>query len=117
MYGPNFYFNGAVENRELTLKNMTEGIDIKGMENLLEDLKLNLLEKVKDELRETDGIVNAFNKGWQGQARDMFFTNFEKAIGEVKDGLEAEYKDLVRKFGELTDNYYREDQKMIDLVK
>ena len=110
------YFDGAYENRELGLDSMTEGISIEGMQQLLDDLRVNVLESVSTQLEQTEEIVSALNKGWQGAARDAFVLNFSKSIEEVKDGLNAEYRDLLRKFGELSDNYFNEDNRMVDLV-
>lgn len=110
------YFEGAYENRDLTLENMTEGIDVQGMQQLLEDLRVNVLENISNQLEQTEGIVTALNRGWQGAARDAFLLDFSNKIEEVRNNLQAEYNDLNRKFGELADSYFNADSGMINNV-
>ena len=110
------YFEGAYENRGLDLSNMTEGISVEGMQKLLNDLRVQVLQNVSTKLEDTKGITDALNAGWQGAARDAYILNFSKSIDFVKNELEAEYHDLVRKFGELSDNYFNADSQMVDLA-
>ena len=109
-------FENSMYAKDMSLSTMTEGISVEGMRDLKDGIYQKLVVAVGNKLSETKGIENAIRANWQGEARDIFLQNFAKSISAVKQDINAEYNDLLRKLGELLDNYFLEDKKMVDLV-
>lgn len=110
------YLDGARESRDMSLDVMTEGISVQGMRDFTDFINAKLLKGVSSKLEETKGIVTALNSGWQGESRDVFINNFEKGIKQVQKDLNTEYKDLMKRLGELMDDYFNQDKKMINML-
>ena len=105
------------EDRSLTFAGgITEGISSQGMANYLDKLQVDLLQKVSETLDDTADLEAAINKGWQGRSRDIFLERFNAAIKSTEEDLHAEYADLVNKMSELSQNYYEQDAKMMDII-
>lgn len=109
-------FDGAYESRDMSLDTMTEGISKAGMENLLEMMQVKLLSGVRDELSKTEGIVSALKAGWQGKSRDVFLEKLDKSVSGIATDLANEYYDLMKRMRELAENYYKQDQRMMDML-
>ena len=74
------------------------------------------MQKVSETLDDTADLEAAINRGWQGKSRDIFFEKFNAAIKATEEDLHAEYADLVNKLSELSQNYYEQDAKMMDMI-
>lgn len=98
----------------MTFDNVTEGIDTVGMRTYLDNLKVDLLDKVSEKIDDTQAVEDAINNGWQGVARDRFLSQFASARRSIKKDLEAEYKDLKARFKELERFYFEQDANMMD---
>jgi len=108
-------FDSAYEARDMSLDTMTEGISVHGMREFTDLLKAKLLTGVSEKLEATSGINDALKAGWQGHSRDVFIEKLTGAINAVKNDLSVEYSDLMNRLGELMDNYYEQDKKMMDM--
>ena len=95
---------------------ITEGISSGGMEDYLGKLQIDLLQSVSKALWEVQDLETAINKGWQGVSRDKFLEKFNSAIKATEEDLHDEYRDLVNKLSELSQNYYEQDAKMMDMI-
>lgn len=100
-------------NSNMTIDTMTEGISKQGMTQYIEDLRIDLLNTVKEKLEAVGEIQSAVDAGWQGKSRDKFFEMFEKSIEIIEDDLEAEFKDLQSRLNELANNYYKQDSDLL----
>ena len=98
----------------MQLEDMTIGISQKGMEKYREQLQHNLLISVVNEINNTQELETAINKNWQGQARDNFIEEFNKARKSIGEELKKEYSDLSARLIELEANYFSQDFRMMD---
>ena len=108
-------FDRAYENRDMDFDaDVSQGISKQGMMDYCESLRVELLKGAIKKLEETDGIQGAIIKGWQGESRDKFLDNFERAIKATAQELFAEYADLIKRLSELAQDYYSQDSKMLN---
>lgn len=113
MYG----LNNVKNSRDMSLETMTEGISVQGMREFSETIKANLLNGVTEKLYDTKGIEEALKIGWQGQSRAVFISQFQTGIQKIEKDLQTEYYDLMKRLGELMDNYFEQDNKMMDMIE
>ena len=104
------------ESRDMDFYDVTSGISGKDYVGFIEYLRVDVLEKIKQELDNTTAINNSINAGWQGESRDRFLQKFDNTIAATKSELNIEFKTLVGKLNELAQSYYKQDSKMIDVV-
>lgn len=100
-------------NTGVDIADMTQGVSKAGMQTYIDSLKISLLDEVKSKLEDVGAIQTAVDAGWQGKSRDKFFEMFEKSINEIEDDLEAEFKDLNGRLNELANNYYSQDNDLL----
>lgn len=105
-------FFGATDSTEATMVDLDIAVNTAGMDDWIAQLKIDLLENIKDKLRQTSEIVRTINAGWQGEARDNFFTDFNYRINEVVNDITSEYDDLINRLQELENNYLTQDNSM-----
>ena len=79
-------------------------------------MKTELLVGVSEKLAETDGIGTAIKAGWQGQARDKFLSDMNRAIAAIRKDLASEYTDVLKRLAELIDSYFDQDAKMMEML-
>ena len=107
-------FSAARGATDMTIDTMTEGVSKDGVETLVETMKAELLVSISEKLKATDAISTAIKAGWQGKSRDDFLDSFSKAINAVRRDLAAEYTDVLKRLAELIENYFKQDQEMMD---
>ena len=99
--------------KDMDFNGVTEGFSKEGYGYYISYLKLNIVDTICDMLDKTDGIINALNKGWQGNSRDKFIEKFNKTKNKTEDEIIAEFKSLKSKLSILAYNYYEQDAKML----
>ena len=104
----------AWNSQNLGIDDLTIGVSSEGMENYIEELKADILVKVKDKIQDIDPVVKAINNCWQGKSKENFLKDFSRVTNTICDDLEAEYNDLKNRLDELKSFYYEQDQKMMD---
>ena len=100
----------------MTFDGVTEGIDKDGIKTYMEELKLELLDSVKEKIDAKDAVEDKINAGWQGVARDNFLRQFATQRNRIKDDLEKEYLDLIARIHEIQNFYFKQDQAMVDMI-
>lgn len=102
-------FEKAYHATSVSIGEASEGVSKSGMEELVENIKLELLQGVSNKLKEVSGIATALQVGWQGKGRDAFIEKFDAKIYDVCADLQSEYADLLHRLAELMANYYNQD--------
>ena len=102
--------------QNMSFDGVTEGIDRDAMKTYLDNLKIDLLDTVSEQIDAVSEVTEAINAGWQGAARDAFLKQFLTQRSAIKSDLEQEYKDLMARFNELQEFYYKQDEQMMDMV-
>ncbi len=97
----------------LSIGDLTTGIDSNGMESYIDTLKASLITETKDKIDDISAIQSSIDAGWQGVAKDRFMKDFEEARKLVKEDLEKEYENLENRLAELQAQYFEADQNMI----
>ncbi len=100
----------------VTINQMTYGFSSAGTDDLLATIKTDLLLTAKTALENVDGVVNAINAGWTGQAKDKFLLNFGAAHVKIASDLQSEYNDLYTRFTELASAYKEQDANLIKFL-
>ena len=95
------------------IADMTQGVSKAGMQTYIDSLKISLLDEVKNKLEDVSAIQTAVDAGWQGKSRDKFFEMFEKSINEIENDLKDEFNDLNGRLNELANNYYSQDDNLL----
>ena len=98
----------------ISINELSTGVDSDGMLSYIEDLKAVLITETIGKIDNIDAIDTAIKNGWQGVARDRFLTDFADARTSVKEDLEKEYKNLNYRLDELQSQYFQADLNMID---
>lgn len=101
------------QSTSMSFTNVSEGLDIDGMNNYIKFLQLDVLQKVIDQLEKTQGIQSAINLGWQGKSRDKFLTKFEEQIKATEKELTNEFEDLKTRMNDLARSFYTQDENML----
>ena len=86
------------------------------MKTYLENLKIDLLDTVSEQINNVQDVVETINAGWQGAARDAFLKQFATQRRLIIDDLNKEYRDLMARFKELQEFYYKQDEQMMDII-
>lgn len=103
--------------QNMSFDGVTEGIDRDAMKTYLENMKIELLDTVKEQINSVSDVLDAINAGWQGESRDVFLRQFASQRRAIIEDLEDEYKDLMARFKELQEFYYKQDEQMMELLK
>ena len=98
----------------LGIEDLTIGVSRAGMEQYREDVKLEMFDSTIQAMRAhfTD-IERALAQGWQGVSKDRFVEGMRKTIEQICEDLEEEKIDLDNRLKELEDDYFKEDNGLI----
>ncbi len=97
----------------MSFDNVTEGLDIQGMRNYIDYLKVKVLDEVIKQLKSISSVQAAINRGWQGQSRDKFLKQFESQIENTETELKKEFADLETRMNDLARSFYNQDADML----
>lgn len=100
-------------NNGLGVSELDIGISGNGMYEYAQTIASNM-EKVKDAVDEYQSFEQAINNAWQGVSRDRFMEQFYKVTESLKEQLDLEYADLMARLTELQENYYKQDEALLD---
>lgn len=104
---------GAGNSRSMTFDDVSEGLDIAGMQKYIDYLKMNVLDQVIKELKQVYNVEVAIKEGWQGQSRDKFLKQFEEQIGNTETELKKEFANLETRMNDLARSFYNQDANML----
>ena len=98
------------------IDDLTIGISAAGMEEYKKNLKAYLLTQSVDKINDTSTLEAAINNGWQGASRDVFMEKFNQMRESIVNDLSKEFDDLSARLEELEEDYFAQDNKMIDII-
>ena len=97
----------------LGIDNLDIGVSTRGASEYFQSLQAQLLTGVETIVNDTEAVIAALDKGWQGVSRDKFDQQFQAAREQLLMDLRKEYTDLVTKIGEVVESYINQDKNMI----
>jgi len=72
----------------------THGVTLEGMNDVLNSIKLVMVDQARENLSKTEGIQEAVTEGWSGVDRDMWLQNFNSLRREIDESLEFYYNQI-----------------------
>lgn len=104
---------GTYGSHDLSISELTTGIDSKGMDDYMHELYIDILETVANQINDVTAVTTAINNCWQGNSKEKFLEDFTQARELIVTDLKAEYEDLKNRLEELRSFYFEQDQKMM----
>ena len=101
----------------MDFNNLSFGYSGKGTQNYLEELNAQAIEETCKKLADMQKIKAAFDAGWQGQARDNFVKNFEKAVEKAQGKIRELKKKLDKEFETIRSDVMKADREIVQLDK
>ena len=96
----------------------TIGVDEKGMKEVLNDIKANLIDDAQDEIKEGLGTLKTnLSNFWKGEAANEFKDSLDAEYKKLKDYLENLKDKLERDLGTMAANVGQADQDAADAIK
>lgn len=96
-----------------TISELEYGYDASGMEQYLQEIKAEYLDRAKDAVLNTEGIVRVCQHEWEGRARDNFITNLNSDAQHVGEQFDALYLVLVQEINSLQAAMANKDEELI----
>lgn len=94
------------------------GYDEEGVRKFLDDLKINLIEKLISDINKyNDGIKRETHQCWKGAAADAFINKFDVDSDFIKDSLKGINNDVFNSFQKIVKNVDVYDQAIADQIK
>lgn len=100
--------------QNLEIANLDIGFSVEGLEEYKSKLQIDLIEGTSEKLNNTQTMFQVINAGWQGTSRDKFITEFNDTISKIITDLQAEYEDLQARLGEIQNNYFEQDNNLMN---
>lgn len=82
----------------LSWDSTTHGVTLEGMNDVLEQVKLVMVDQAMENLNNTQAVQDAVTEGWNGGDRDMWLQNFDSLRQEIVDSLEFYYNQIEAEF-------------------
>lgn len=76
----------------------THGVTLEGMNGVLEQIKLVMIDNAIVNLNNTAAVQEAVQAGWSGTDCDQWLTNFNALRQEIVDSLEFYYNQIEAEF-------------------
>jgi len=96
-------------------ESMTIGASAAGLTTFLEELKVDYIDKARDELESgLTGVKEALDAGWQGESKDKFFQDLTDNANVVRETLEAEYTKLNVAITSTAQSFFTQDAQLMD---
>lgn len=97
-----------------TIGEFEYGYDASGVEQYLEDIKSNYLDKAKEAVNDISAIQTCCENEWEGKARDNFVTNLTKDAAHVGEQFDTLYMVLVGEINSLKNAMANKDEELIE---
>lgn len=94
--------------------NAEYGASKQGVENLLEEIKSELITKVATQCRDIDEIKKACEENWHGTSCENFLTNLDKDTKKLEEGLNKLYGALTTEVMAAAKAIFDFDQNLIE---
>lgn len=105
---------GMTGNNTLGIDNLDIGFSASGLEEYKATLEADLIAKTEQILNNQTAVIEAINAGWQGKSRDVFLGQFSDTVTHIIEDLNYEYEDLLERFKEIQNNYYEQDENLMN---
>ena len=89
----------------------TAGMNIKKLNDFAQDINFNV-KKIIAKIDDTKSLQAQLDASWQGASRDRFVKDLNDAIGNLKWGIDMEYRDFMSRLQDLADNMYKQDKDL-----
>ena len=89
------------------------GYNASGVEQYLQDIKANYLEKAKDQLNDINAIQTCCENEWEGSSRDAFLFNLKQDAIHVGQQFDVLYDILVKEVNGVLDAMSEKDATLI----
>ncbi len=99
----------------LGISEVTFGYSRMGSEEYKQELNTKAITETCALLKDIDGIRNALEKGWQGQAELNFMSNLQKGVNETCEGIQSLKESLDEFFANIEENVANQDNEMVPL--
>lgn len=115
-----FLFNDILSDatsgsRSLDIDRLNIGFSRDGIKKYRENLRDSLIDGTSDVLKNNfETVKNAIDEGWQGHSRDVFMAQLSDTISRIESDLKKEYRDLNNRFEEIENNYFRQDEELMN---
>lgn len=103
----------VAQGNDMTLDSMTIGVSQAGVQQYLEELKVECFDTAKKDLQEVAAIQSALDKNWQGHAKDVFIGQFNESIETVTNALNTEYNTLTAQINNVMSDYFSVDNSLM----
>ena len=81
-----------------TWDSTTHGVTLEGMNDVLEQIRLVMVDQATENLNKTEQVKEAVIEGWSGGDRDMWLQNFDSLRQEIVDSLDFYYNQIEAEF-------------------
>ncbi len=82
----------------LSIDAITHGVSSEGVEALLREIRLEMIDTAKNNLANTQDFQAAVDAGWEGPDKGVFLKNCEKMVNEISDALQGYYDQIEAEF-------------------
>ena len=100
----------------MDFQSVDHGVDIKGMQQYLEDINTIVLTDVAQVLRNTTEVETTVRAGWEGAAPEQFLANLSKAgeqmvetMKQLQQAFEEELKGIQSRILDMDANLVEEE--------
>lgn len=100
--------------QNLGIGQLNIGFSSEGFEEYKSKLQVELIQNTSEKLKDTNTVIQTLNSGWQGKSRDVFVEQLQRTVTNIINDLEREYDDLCARFAEIENNYYEQDNHLMD---
>lgn len=99
----------------ISIDTVTHGVSRAGAEKFKQKIHQEAILDTKSQLDKTDGITQALEAGWQGQAELNFVTNLQTNIRKTKAALDELDAALSNEFDNILNAVLTADEEMVQV--
>lgn len=99
-------------NTKLEITDASVGVDREGMMVYVQELRVNILDKIVNDLKNVGEIQTAVDAAWTGKSKDRFLQAFDGSINGVIIDINAEFEDLCYRLDDLKNSFAKMDQSL-----
>lgn len=102
-------------NSGVNISDLTHGYSTTGAQNYITDLNAKAITETKEKLADIEGIRNALERGWIGQAQMNYISNLQKAVAEIQTTLDQLKQTLDTQFAQIEETWAEQDKNIVPL--
>ena len=82
----------------LSWDSTTSGVTLEGMNEVLDGIRLVMVDQARENLNNTSALQETIREGWSGSDCDMWLQNFDSLRKEIDESLEFYYNQIEAEF-------------------